>query len=71
MTVDPLNLQFASDRLKDDKSIVLATVKELGGMLDVASNRLKQDSELIELYLKEGYELEDLYWMDDINNLSE
>jgi CxxC motif-containing protein len=44
---DGLSLQFASDRLKDDKAIVLTAVNQNGRSLEYASDRLKDNEEIV------------------------
>jgi hypothetical protein len=40
-------LYFASDRIKDDKDIVLEIVKQDGYALEFASVRLKDDQDIV------------------------
>lgn len=47
VTVDPVNLLYASDELKDNREIVLQAIKLYGGVLDYASVRLQHDEELV------------------------
>jgi hypothetical protein len=48
------NLKFASDALKDDKSIILAAMKNKGIILQYASARLKNDPEIIKAALAQN-----------------
>ena len=45
--MDALNLEFASDRLRDNRNIVLNAIKVYGGVLEDASERLQKNEELI------------------------
>lgn len=60
-------LQFASDRLKNDKEIVLEAVKANGYALQFASDELKSDKEIVLKAVKEsGYALK--YASDELKN---
>jgi hypothetical protein len=60
-------LEFASDRLKNDKEIVLAAVKQNGLALDHASDELKNDREIVLAAVKQnGLALD--YASDELKN---
>jgi len=42
-----LALEYASEKLKDDKEIVLEAVKQDGLALEYASEKLKDDKEIV------------------------
>ena len=54
-----LALQYASERLRDDKDVVLAAVKEDGHTLQFVSDRLRDDKDVVMAAVKqEGYILD-------------
>jgi hypothetical protein len=52
---DGLKLQYASDRLKNDKEIVLKAVSNYGLALRYASERLKNDKEVVLKAVSQNY----------------
>ena len=50
-------LNYASDELRNNREIVLASVQQDGLALQYASNELKQDLELLKIAQQKGYRI--------------